>query len=61
MDVRLRLQVNTAIDSEPALVNSSPEDKAWFVKVEMSNPEEVKGLMDAAAYKAFCESEAAHH
>ncbi len=44
---------NDAIVDQPALVNESPEDGAWFFKVKLSNPSELDGLMDRAAYDAF--------
>ena len=44
---------NDAIVDQPALVNESPEDGAWFFKVKLSKPAELDGLMDRAAYEAF--------
>jgi len=44
---------NAALEADPALVNSSPEDDGWFFKLTLSDPGELDGLMDAAAYKAF--------
>jgi len=44
---------NGAIVDQPALVNESPEDGAWFFKVKLSNISELDGLMDRAAYDAF--------
>jgi glycine cleavage system H protein len=44
---------NDAIVDQPALVNESPEDGAWFFKVKLSNTSELDGLMDRAAYDAF--------
>jgi len=44
---------NDAIVDQPALVNESPEDGAWFFKVKLSNASELDGLMDRAAYDAF--------
>ena len=40
----------------PALVNSDPEGAGWFFKIELSDPSELDGLMDAVAYKAFVDS-----
>ncbi len=47
------VEVNDAIVDQPALVNESPEDGGWFLKVKLSNPAELDGLMDRAAYDAF--------
>lgn len=49
-------EANDAIVDQPALVNESPEDGAWFFKVTLSNPSELDGLMDRAAYDAFVSS-----
>ncbi len=46
------LEVNAAITTEPALVNSDAAGKAWFFKVKISDRGELGGLMDEAAYQA---------
>lgn len=50
------LEANPALDDDPALVNSSPEDEGWFFKLAIADKAELEGLMDAAAYKSFCDS-----
>jgi glycine cleavage system H protein len=45
-------EVNTAWKDRPDEVNSKPHD-AWMVKVRLSNPGELEGLMDASAYEAL--------
>ncbi len=44
---------NAALEADPALVNSSPEQDGWFFKLTLSDPSELDGLMDTAGYKAF--------
>jgi glycine cleavage system H protein len=44
---------NGALEADPSLVNSSPEADGWFFKLTLSDPGELDGLMDTAAYKAF--------
>ncbi len=44
---------NPAIDSNPEAVNKDPYGEGWMVKVELTNPSELDGLLDAAAYKAL--------
>lgn len=44
---------NSALEDDPALVNSEPETGGWFFKLAMSDPGELAGLMDEAAYKDF--------
>ncbi|MEO8068881.1 MAG: glycine cleavage system protein GcvH [Flavobacteriales bacterium] len=46
------LEVNPALDSDPASVNKDPYGAGWMVKVKMSNPGEVAGLLSADAYQA---------
>lgn len=48
-------EVNAALEEDPALVNSAPEGDGWFFKLALADPAELEGLMDAAAYKAFCD------
>lgn len=44
---------NAALADQPSLVNESPEDQAWFFKVDLSNLSELDGLMDRAAYDEY--------
>jgi glycine cleavage system H protein len=46
-------EANSALAEDPALVNSAPETDGWFFKLTLSDPSELDGLMDAAAYKAW--------
>ena len=48
--------VNSALADEPALVNSSPYDDAWMVKIELSDKSELEELMQVADYKSLVES-----
>ena len=52
------VEINEALEDSPELVNSSAEDDAWFVKIEMSDTSEVNELMDETAYEEHCENEA---
>lgn len=47
---------NAAIEDDPALVNGDPEGAGWFFRLTISDPSELDGLMDEAAYKAFVAS-----
>ena len=42
---------NDALEDEPEQVNSDPYGDGWMIKIKMSDPDEVAGLLDAAAYK----------
>ena len=49
-------EANDALEDDPALVNSSPEEEGWFFKLTIADKDEMEGLMDAKAYKSFCDS-----
>ncbi len=44
---------NADLATDPALVNSDPLGKAWFMKIKLANLSELDGLMDKAAYDKF--------
>ena len=46
-------EANGALEDDPALVNSSPEEDGWFFKLTIADESELEGLMDEAAYKSF--------
>ncbi|WP_454598595.1 glycine cleavage system protein GcvH [Qipengyuania sp. SM2507] len=48
-------EANDSLDEDPALVNSSPEEDGWFFKLTIADKAELDGLMDAKAYKSFCD------
>ncbi|GAA5496825.1 glycine cleavage system H protein [Rubritalea squalenifaciens DSM 18772] len=43
---------NEALEADPALVNTDPHGEGWIFKIKLSDPSQVEGLMDAAAYTA---------
>jgi glycine cleavage system H protein len=45
--------VNEALESAPGTVNEDPAGTGWFVKIRLSNPAELDGLMDEAAYQDY--------
>ena len=47
---------NPALEDDPALVNTAPESDGWFFKLTIADAAELDGLMDEAAYKAFCDT-----
>ncbi len=44
-------EVNADLGSAPESVNSDPYGAGWMIKLKVSNPADVDGLMDAAAYQ----------
>jgi glycine cleavage system H protein len=54
------LEANEELEWEPQLVNESPYDEGWLVRIEISDPSELEDLMraDGEDFKAFIEEEA---
>lgn len=50
------VEVNEALADAPELLNKDAYEN-WIIKVKIDDPEELKNLMDAAAYEKFCENE----
>lgn len=48
---------NDAVVDAPELVNDSPYDDGWLLKVQMSDPSEIDDLMSAEEYDSFLASE----
>jgi glycine cleavage system H protein len=51
------VEANAALSDDPSLANSDPEGEGWFFRLRLADPAQLDGLMDAAAYKAFTESQ----
>ena len=47
---------NDALEEDPALVNSSPEEEGWFFRMTIGDKSELEGLMDDKGYKAFVDN-----
>ena len=47
------VDANARLEDEPQLVNEDCYGEGWLIRVRMSAPDELDGLMDADAYKAF--------
>ncbi len=53
------LAVNQALRDEPELVNQEPYGAGWMIRIALTAPAEVDGLLDAAAYRAHVAAEQA--
>lgn len=47
--------VNDDLPDQPELVNSDPYGAAWMIRIRMSDKGELDNLMDATAYRAYCD------
>jgi glycine cleavage system H protein len=50
------VEVNDVLADTPDKVNASAEKDGWFFRIKLSDPTELDGLMDAAAYAGLLES-----
>mgnify|MGYP001171604206 FL=1 len=47
------IEVNIALEENPDLVNNDPFGGGWIIKINSTNPDEKKTLMDSNAYEEF--------
>ncbi len=45
------VEVNSLLEDQPELINKSPYDEGWMIKVKLSDKSEIDSLMDAETYK----------
>jgi glycine cleavage system H protein len=50
-------EVNGELGDNPALVNEDPHGKGWLIKLKLNSPGDSSGLLSAADYQKFIESE----
>jgi glycine cleavage system H protein len=49
------VEVNTALGDQPGLVNQSPYEKGWMIRLKPQDAKELDALLDARAYAALLE------
>ena len=47
------LEVNDTLKDAPEKLNEDPHGTAWLVKIRLTTPSEMNGLMDSAGYLAY--------
>jgi len=51
------VDVNAALEDDPELVNRAPTGDGWFMKIRISDPSQLDGMMDEATYMDFVASQ----
>ena len=51
------IAVNDELEGAPELINQDPYGAGWLFRVQLEDPEELDGLMDAESYAQMLESE----
>lgn len=47
------VEVNELLETQPELLNSDPYGDGWICVIEISDPAQVDGLLDAAGYQSL--------
>ena len=55
------LEVNPLLSTAPEKLNEDPHGEAWLVKIKLSAPDEVLGLLSAGDYQKYVGAEEAGH
>ncbi|NSW99608.1 glycine cleavage system protein GcvH [bacterium] len=48
-------EVNTSVENQPELINQSPYDEGWMIKIKASNVSDLETLLSAEEYKNLIE------
>ncbi|MBN1958204.1 MAG: glycine cleavage system protein GcvH [Desulfuromonadales bacterium] len=51
------VEINEELPDEPEILNNSPYEDGWMVKIRLADAAELDDLMDAAAYQEFVEKD----
>lgn len=51
------IAVNDELEGAPELINQDPYGAGWLFRVQLDDPDELDGLMDAESYAQMLESE----
>lgn len=51
------IEKNESVESKPGLINSACYTSGWLYKIEITNPEEVKGLMNEKSYEDYLKTD----
>ena len=52
------IEVNSKLEDSPELINQSPHQNAWMIKVRLTNPDEIKELLSAEEYDEYLQEQA---
>ena len=51
------VEVNTKLEDKPELINESPHQKAWMIKLRITNLDELKELLSAEEYEEYIQEQ----
>jgi glycine cleavage system H protein len=47
------IAINDQLSSNPAMVNASPYEQGWLIKIKISHPDEIESLLTPESYAAL--------
>ena len=50
-------EINSKLTDHPELINESPHQNAWMIKIRLSNLEELNGLLSAEEYEEYLQEQ----
>lgn len=50
------VEVNSDLEATPGTVNEDPAGRGWFLKIRLTNPSELDGLLTEEQYREFVKS-----
>ena len=51
------VEINDDLPDEPEILNNSPYEDGWMIKIKLSDSSELDDLMDVADYQEFVEKD----
>ena len=55
------VEINDALSTAPEKLNESPHGDGWMIKIRLSAPDEISGLLSAEAYQKYVAEEETGH
>jgi glycine cleavage system H protein len=52
------IEVNSKLEETPELINQSPHQQAWMIKIRIADPDELKELLSAEEYEEYLQEQA---
>jgi len=52
------IEINSTLVANPELMNESPHERAWMIRIRIANPEELKELMSVEGYEEYLQEQA---
>jgi glycine cleavage system H protein len=52
------VEVNSKLEETPEMVNESPHQKAWMIKIQLTSPDETRELLSAEEYEEYIQEQA---